>query len=167
MTGLLSRLKEAAFGPATSAPEPDPRLLSLLENGTFLAVYKPRSDAEKIAVIAQVARLFDSLETPPTAVHVALLVQTLKSVGLAGARAIFGFAASNVTFARSLKLKALARLMEKQPAGTFTDAELRCLYAGMREQLRTNDRGNNSGFAGSEAAQRFEALLNAVPQPRH
>lgn len=142
-------------------------MLSLLENRTFLAVYRHRSDAEKAAAIVQVARLFDRLEAPPSAMQVGLLAQTLTSVDLAGARAIFGFAASNATFARSLKLDALARAMENRLPGTFNDAELRCLFAGMKERLRTDDCGNRSGFARSELVQRFEALLNAVPQPCH
>jgi Domain of unknown function (DUF4132) len=153
-SGFLARLKQSVFG-STHPVEAD--LIALVDEGRFQQVYRDRSDEEKIAVIARVARLY---ATPQDRWHLAndagALVATLKSLDLPGARTILGFAAAFTPFSNSIKPSALANLLERQPAGTFHDAELRQGFQRMKAGWIDRK------LPGSDVARRIEAALGPV-----
>ena len=163
-SGFFSRLKQSLFGdagPSTGLSDSD--LVALANSYKVITEYKDQPDERKIALVAQVARINARGGEPFYLLDgITRVLERLKSLDLAGARIIFGFAASNRSFTRTLSLKSLARVMEKQPAGTFNDAELRRCFDRMKLHLQAYDTGVASKFEGSEVARRFEALLGAA-----
>ena len=165
-SGLLARLKHAVFG--NSAPDVgpvDPDFIDSVNSWRFWETFKDRPDEEKIAAIALAAKLYQMPGEPlcPTD-QIARVAARLKSLDRNAARIVFGFAAANYLFCRHLKLNALAGLMERQPPGTFDDAELRRDFERIKHHLRTNDRGHDTRFAASEVARRITATVTS-PQP--
>jgi hypothetical protein len=161
-SGFLARLKQAVFGNTAPAAAPvDADLLDSVNNWRFWELYQGRPDDEKIAAIAAAAKLYQMPGTPLCSTdHVAKIIASLKSLDAEGARIIFGFAASNYSLARHLKLNSLASLMERQRPNTFWDAQLRQSFERIKQHLRTNDCGHESNFAGSDVARRITALLD-------
>jgi hypothetical protein len=161
-TGFFARLKQAVFGDAGPAAAPvDPDLLDSVNSWRFWEFYKDRPDEEKIAAIAAAAKLYQMPGTPLCSTdHVAKIIAKLKSLDAEGARTIFGFAASDYSLARHLKLNSLASLMERQRPNTFWDAQLRQSFERIKQHLRTNDCGHETNFAGSDVARRITALLD-------
>jgi hypothetical protein len=161
---VFARLKQSVLGDAgPSTGLSDSEVIGFVNNYKLLEKYKDRPDEEKLAFVAHAARIAESDPFKLYGDSIGRLLETFKLLDLHGARIIFRFAASSHSGTRSLRLKSLARVMEKQPAGTFNDAALRRYFERMKTFLGTYDTGHASHFEGSELARRFESLIGATP----
>jgi hypothetical protein len=141
---------------------PVKRLVALANDGKLFDTYKDRPDAEKIAVMMRMIgqkQPNDCLhEEHSPAFQSLLLLCSFRSLDLAAARAAFTFAAASRTFQRSLDLRWVTSMMERAPAGTFHDAELRRL---LRKMKRCN--WDFKQLDGHELTRRIEAVLG-IPE---
>ena len=115
---------------------PVAELVALANSGRLYEAYKDRADAEKIAVVARLDGQADSDKAVhsgygPTLQSTALL-STVKVLDLAAARVVITLAASSGFFLTHMDLPRLVRAMERAPAGTFHDAELRRVFCKMK-----------------------------------
>src|SRR4051812_5323183 len=111
---------------------PVTELVALANSGRLYEAYKDRPDAEKIAVMARLVGQEESDKAVHSGYGAALesleLLDTVKVFDLAAVRVVFTFAAASRIFLLEMDLPRLVRAMERAPAGTFHDAELRRVF---------------------------------------
>src|SRR4051812_28034626 len=118
------------------ASPPVAELVALANSGRLYEAYKDHPDAEKVAVMARLAGQEASSEVVSSgygpALQSAALLSTIKVFDLTAAQVVFALAAASGLFLRNMDLSRLVRGMERAPAGTFHDAELRRVFRKMK-----------------------------------
>lgn len=106
-------------------------LVALALSGELYGAYVDCSDEVRIRIVAQLNGRRESREREVFLQSLRLLGR-LGSLDLASARTLFRVFADSPDILWNLSIEAIGRLMERQPAGTFDDVELRRLFRKIR-----------------------------------
>ena len=139
------------------------KLVALANRGQLSRMYRDGPDDEKIAVMACLVGQKETREAYAKefgpGFEALRLLASVRSLDLRGARVVFTLAAAcHHPFLWLLDLRRIARQLEREPAGTFHDDELRRLFRTIKPGYWSHRR-----IDGLDVTRRIEAALG-IPE---